>query len=359
MSTRQIAAALAACAAAWAFAWAFAAAPDPRWRDVLDTPSARSPLASHGLLNGLARAGQRIVAVGQRGHVLYSDDAGKVWQQADVPVSSDLVAVSFPDATHGWAVGHDGVVLNSADAGRSWTRQLDGRAVGKALVEFYDRAPNGVDSKRAAAQLEDAKRLAAQGTENPLLDVWVRDASNGYVVGAFGLALRTRDGGKTWQPLMHTIDNPKGLHLYAVRGIGDAVYIVGEQGSAFKLERDSERFTTLELPYKGTLFGVIGDDRAIVAHGLRGTVLRSTDSGRSWQTVPTGLQVGLTANTLDARGRLVLTSHAGHVLVGADAGATFAPASAQRTVPAAAVTEAAPGVLVVAGPRGTQALTLP
>ena len=291
MLARKFALAVAALAAACAVA----ATADTRWRDVLDTPAAKSPLAARGLLNGLARAGQRIVAVGQRGHVLYSDDAGKQWQQADVPVSSDLVAVSFPDATHGWAVGHDGVVLNSADAGRTWTRQLDGRAVGKALVEFYERASDGVDPKRAAALLEDAKRLAAQGAENPLLDVWFRDASNGYVVGAFGLALRTRDGGKTWQPLMHAIDNPKGLHLYAVRGIGDAVYIVGEQGSAFKLERDAERFTTLELPYKGTLFGVVGDERAIVAHGLRGTVLRSTDGGRSWQTVPTGLQVGLTA----------------------------------------------------------------
>ena len=104
---------------------------------------------------------------------------------------------------------------------------------------------------------------------------------------------------------------------------------------------------------------MIGDERAIVAHGLRGTVLRSTDGGRSWQTVPTGLQVGLTANALDARGRIVLASQAGHVLVGADAGAAFVPASAQRTVPAAAVTEAAPGVLMVAGPRGAQALTLP
>ena len=46
-------------------------------------------------LTGLARAGKRVVAVGQRGHVLLSDDAGKTWQQADVPVSADLVAVSL------------------------------------------------------------------------------------------------------------------------------------------------------------------------------------------------------------------------------------------------------------------------
>ena len=104
---------------------------------------------------------------------------------------------------------------------------------------------------------------------------------------------------------------------------------------------------------------MVGDERAIVVHGLRGTILRSTDAGRSWQTVPSGLQVGLTGSALDARGRFVLTSQAGHVLIASDAGATFAAASKERTVPAAAVAEAAPGVLVVAGPRGTQTLTLP
>ncbi len=360
MSTRQIAAALAACAAAWAFAWAFAASPGTRWRDVLDTPSAKSPLAPRGLLNGLARAGQRIVAVGQRGHVLYSDDAGQHWQQADVPVSSDLVAVAFPDALHGWAVGHDGVVLHSADGGRSWQIQLDGRRAGTLMVEHYSRegAVQG-DPKRAAAVLEEARRFAAQGAENPLLDVWFRDASNGFVVGAFGLALQTRDGGKTWHPLLHTIDNPKGLHLYAVRGIGADVYIVGEQGQAFRLERDAERFTTLELPYKGTLFGIVGNERALVVHGLRGSALRSTDAGRSWHSVTTGLQVGMTASAIDARGRFVLVSQAGHLLVSADDGTSFTAAHIAQPVPAAAVAEVAPGTFVVAGPRGAQALALP
>ena len=54
-------------------------------RDVLDTPAVKSPLAVRALVNGLAIAGTRIVAVGQRGHVLLSDDAGKSWQQAEVP----------------------------------------------------------------------------------------------------------------------------------------------------------------------------------------------------------------------------------------------------------------------------------
>ena len=57
------------------------------FRDVLDAASLSSPLAAKGLLCGLARAGKRLVAVGQRGHVLTSDDAGRTWQQAAASAS--------------------------------------------------------------------------------------------------------------------------------------------------------------------------------------------------------------------------------------------------------------------------------
>jgi photosystem II stability/assembly factor-like uncharacterized protein len=235
---------------------------------------AAQPLAPNAVLTGLARAGKRVVAVGQRGHVLLSDDGAKTWQQADVPVSSDLVAVCFANAESGWAVGHDGVVLHSADAGRSWKRQLDGRTLGDVLVAHYLKSGD-------AKWLAEARRFADQGAENPFLDVWFDDARSGIVVGAFGLALRTGDGGKTWEPLLHATDNPKSLHLYAVRRIGGELFIAGEQGLLLKLDRDGARFSALTLPYAGTLFGLVGKDRVVVAHGLRGNVVRSGDGGQT------------------------------------------------------------------------------
>jgi photosystem II stability/assembly factor-like uncharacterized protein len=332
------------------------------WRDVLDTPATKSPLASRTLLNGLANAGDRVVAVGQRGHIVWSDDSGRNWRQADVPVSSDLVAVTFANVTTGWAVGHDGVVLRSTDGGQSWTTQLDGRRVGEMMVRYYQREAAALaadDPKRAGLLVDEARRFEAQGAENPFLDVWFRDASEGFVVGAFGLVLHTNDGGITWEPWLHAVDNPKGLHLYAVRGIGADIYIAGEQGLLLKLERGDTRFRALELPYKGTLFGVTGNARSVIAYGLRGTVLRSVDAGRSWQQTPTGLQVGLTAGTRQDDGRIVLVSQAGHILTSNDDGATFKAAVVERTVPAAAVTTPARGALVIAGPRGAQSLQLP
>ena len=70
-----------------------------------------APLAPTSLLLAVARVGDRLVAVGDRGHVLLSADQGRNWTQSLTPTRALLTGVSFPDAQHGWAVGHDGVIL--------------------------------------------------------------------------------------------------------------------------------------------------------------------------------------------------------------------------------------------------------
>jgi photosystem II stability/assembly factor-like uncharacterized protein len=317
---------LTACFAGAAAATVAATGAAQGWVDVLDSPAVKSPLATRGLLNGLALAGKRVIAVGQRGHILYSDDSGANWQQADVPVSSDLVAVHFPTPQLGWAAGHDGVILHSSDGGKRWARQRDGR-------------PDAADV--------------------PVLDVWFEDDRNGYAVGAFGLLLRTADGGAKWESIQAASDNPKSMHLYAVRGFGGQVFIAGEQGLVLKLDRAAGRFTALSLPYKGTLFGLAGSGDSIIVHGLRGNVLRSTDGGANWQPVATQIPVGLTAGTVDAGGRILLVSQAGHVLASTDNGASFAPVKLERPFPGASVLSIGPGRLLVAGPRGVQVQPLP
>src|SRR5262245_35617679 len=85
------------------------------FRDPLDVPAQVMIKAARSVLVGVTHApGGRWMAVGRRGHILYSDD-GSSWNQALVPVSVDLVAVHFPTKQQGWAVGHGGVILHSAD----------------------------------------------------------------------------------------------------------------------------------------------------------------------------------------------------------------------------------------------------
>ena len=67
----------------------------------------------------------RIVAVGERGLVILSDDRGASWRQVPSPVSVTLTMVRFADEQHGVAVGHGGTVLTTDDAGTTWRLPSD------------------------------------------------------------------------------------------------------------------------------------------------------------------------------------------------------------------------------------------
>lgn len=322
---------------------------EPVYQEVLDTPAHMTPLAAQTQLNAIALAGKRLVGVGHRGHIVYSDDQGKSWTQAVVPVSSDLLAVHFPAEKSGWAVGHDGVVLHTGDGGTTWVKQFDGRAAGQVMSKVY----NGPPPLSAEVQ-----RYLEQGPDKPFLDVWFENETSGYIVGAFNLIFRTTDGGKSWIPLFDLIDNPKRFHLYAIRPVGSDIFICGEQGGVYKLDGRSGRFKEVKTPYAGTYFGIMGKPGALIVYGMRGKVLRSSDGGASWREIKTGVSAGLTGATLLEDGRFVLVSQIGHVLVSSDNGITFKPIKAENTLPAAAVTALNKETLVVVGPRGAKVVSI-
>ena len=241
--------------------------------DVLDTPAQASPLASSGCCRRSRAPADRLVAVGQRGHIVVSTDDGKTWKQSTVPVSSDLTAVYFVDAKDGWAVGHDGVVLHTATAAKrgrcSSTAARPTTCWSRAMERKVAAEPA---SESAKALLAEAQRYKEQGADKPFLDVWFADARNGYVVGAYNLIFRTADGGKTWEPWFDRTDNPKFFNLYSIRPVAGDVYIAGEGGLVLKLDAAAQRFKALAVPYKGSFFGVAAAGKAVLAFGLRGNV---------------------------------------------------------------------------------------
>ena len=327
--------------------------------DVLDLPARVSALAINSPLSGMARAGERVVAVGQRGHILFSDDAGKHWQQAAVPVSADLTAVNFPTTTQGWAVGNDGVVLHSSDAGATWQKQLDGRQIGALLVKHYTALASAEPGNEQWPLLvAEGQRLIEQGADKPLLDTWFANDKVGYVVGVFNLILRTEDGGQSWTPFQDRTDNPQGFHLNAIASTGDALYIAGEQGLLLKWDDNSQRFSAVPTPYQGSFFGVLGKPGEALVYGLRGNVLRSTDGGHNWAALDTGLHVSITAGLIDARGDYRLFTQGGQMLVSQGTGAQLHLLRQPVPTPIAGVTQSAAGALVVAGSRGAQTLAL-
>ena len=327
--------------------------------DVLDSPAQASKLAHHNMLIGLAQAGERMVAVGQRGHILYSDDIEQGWQQARVPVSSDLVAVHFPTAQQGWAVGHDGVVLHSSDGGHSWARQLDGRQVGTLVRDHYQAlADQDPSDERWAVLVAEGERLIDEGADKPFLDVWFANEQVGYIVGAFNLIFRTTDGGQNWIPWLERTDNHEAFNLYAINRVGNELFIVGEQGLILKLDPVAEHFTATSTPYRGTFFGITGDSRVALAFGLRGNAYRSVDGGASWKPVDLSLNSSITSGTVAADGRVILVSQGGHVLVSQDNAASFQLLARHSLGIVAAARFSKPDVLTLAGTRGVRAFPM-
>lgn len=328
------------------------AASTPAAPAALTQPALVTPKALHAAMLAVTSAGARLVAAGERGTILYSDDAGKTWRQAAVPVSVSLTALQFVDAKNGWAVGHQGVVLHTVDGGATWRKQLDGTQAA-ALVLLDASASFGPDRDKEVAQ---AQHLVDDGPDKPFLDLYFDSPRTGYVLGAYNLMFRTDDGGATWQPWQSRVANPKGLHLYGMKGAAGAIYLAGEQGLLLRSTDNGNSFNALATPYKGSYFGVLATrGGALLAYGLRGNAFRSSDRGATWTPVTTGVQASLAAGTVMADGAVVLVSQGGDVLTSRDDGLTFA-AQAGTALPLAAVAQAGDGSLVVAGLRGLRRL---
>ncbi|MCP1445822.1 photosystem II stability/assembly factor-like uncharacterized protein [Pseudomonas sp. GGS8] len=289
--------------------------------------SIESAKASKGLMLDVVHAGKRLVAVGDRGHILYSDDQGVTWTQAKVPTRQLLTAVFFVDDKHGWAVGHDAQILASEDGGVTWTKQF-----------------------------EDLRR------ESPLLDVWFKDVNSGFAVGAYGALLETTDGGKNWEDVSDRLANEDQYHLNAIAAVKDSgIFIVGEQGSMFRSADQGLTWEKLEGPYEGSLFGVIGTAQpaTLLVYGLRGNLYRSTDFGTTWEQVELkaargALEFGLSGATLLDDGSIVIVGNGGSVIRSSDDGETFSVFNRPDRISVSAVTAAGNGNLILAGQGGVR-----
>ena len=245
-----------------------------------------SEKASQSLLLDVTRAAEspRIVTVGDRGHILFSDDNGQSWKQAKVPTIQMLTAVYFPSSDVGYAVGHDALVLKSTDGGETW-------------VKMYEDKP----------------------LEAPLLDIWFENDKRGIALGAYGTILETIDSGKNWVDIRDKIDNEDEFHYNAIAGDTEGnVYIAGEAGIVFHSGNFGQTWTRLESPYLGSLFGITAKKGEVLIHGLRGNVFSSTDKGQSWNSVKTGSGETLFGSVTLKGGKSILVGNSGSFVAGSE-----------------------------------------
>ena len=260
----------------------------------------------------VAHAGDRLVAVGERGFTLVSDDAGKSWRAVGTPVVRALTGVAFSGDKVGVAVGHGGSLVRTEDGGNSWVDVPLEEANGESLL--------------GVAALGDGKFAA---------------------YGAFGMYFDSLDGGKTWTKrtiISEEFEN----HISQVLRVGDALWLVGEYGTLARCEAECTAFVEVPSPYTGSFFGIVAaQDGALVLFGMRGSIYRSADAGATWTKVETHTTATFNGGRVLADGRIILVGNAGLVATSSDNGQTFKVEWSPAGKGFSAVAEAGGGLVVV------------
>ncbi|MCW8834288.1 MAG: YCF48-related protein [Colwellia sp.] len=277
------------------------------------SPSVKAPLASKSLLLDITSIGQeKLIAVGERGHILLSTD-GQTWQQASVPVQTTLTSVFFFNEQLGWAVGHDGIILHSQDAGQTW-------------------------------QIQQFK----PELEKPLLDIVFKSPLEGVAIGAYGMFFRTIDGGQTWQNEFHDefllpddadylaelkqedeeayLDEASSIlpHFNRLVVDGRTLYLVGEIGLIAKSNDFGISWQPFDEIYQGSFFDLARTQKGnLLVVGLRGHVFRSLQNGTPWQQIPTDTTALINDIVLADNNRIFLLANNGTLLESVDDGLNY------------------------------------
>lgn len=321
--------------------------------DVLQRPAMLSAKAAGSVLLALAQAGPRLVAAGERGIILWSDDGGASWRQASVPVSVSLTALRFTSARDGWALGHSGVLLRTRDGGQTWSKQMDGKQAASLVLNAVKAAGE------QGPALADAQRLLADGPSKPFLDLHFFDPQNGLLIGAFGMMFATADGGQTWLPAQQRIANPQGKHLYAIAGDGATCLVAGEQGAVYRSTDKGKTFATLDTGYQGSYFGALAlAPRSALVFGMRGNVHRTDDAGATWRKSGISAGASITAGLRLRDASLLLADETGQLYRSTDEGKSFVHLAPPQPSPFTAMVQPGDGRLLLSGVRGITSVAL-
>ncbi|MEE4244348.1 MAG: YCF48-related protein [Kangiellaceae bacterium] len=285
---------------------------------------------TESVLLDIAVAGDnKLVAVGERGHILISDNEGDDWRQVIVPTDAMLTSVYFVDSQIGFAVGHQQAILKTTDGGENW--QL-----------IYE--------------MKDALDYPA------LLDVWFKDSNNGVAVGAYGLYLVTSNGGVTWEqlPLLELEDPDFGLpHWYALAfdSKSSRLYMSGELGFLVVSEDFGKTWEKIESPYSGSFFNVsVTPSGSLLVMGLRGNFFFSADGGDTWSKVESSSTASINNAVMIGGTQMVYLAMDGVILLSNDDGKTISLKQRKNRTSLMSAVTAGVNRIVAVGDKGVELL---
>jgi hypothetical protein len=206
------------------------------------------------------------IAVGDHGMILASQDGGQSWTPSRGAVECQLNDVIWYDALRVIAVGGGidpvtrisrGVVLVSSDAGQTWRRSNDSDLPRMRVIQTGPKA--------AAAGRQRMRSITAHGDADP-------------VSGA--TTFETRDAGRSWQAVL---DPPGSSPTGGFNAASQAA--LSDKATTADLAAQWSRLTNAHAVIR-TSCRV--NEQTVLCAGDHGSILRSTDGGKTWKAVHGG-----------------------------------------------------------------------
>lgn len=150
--------------------------------------------------------GQRVIAAGDGGKILLSEDSGETWTQLSSPTIRNLWNMQMITEQIGWMVGETGAALKTTDGGYTWIQQpmpypnssyWDVSFVNTNLG--YISCPSGIVIKTTNGGGNWITQVA--GDTRSLWTIYAIDSMKVCAGGFAGKLVYTSNGGNTWIPL--------------------------------------------------------------------------------------------------------------------------------------------------------------
>ena len=234
------------------------------------------------------------------GVLLRTSDGGRHWSEGPKLLLPALKRVRFFNPRRGWAIGGSSAMFPSGvflsdDGGRSWDPLHGERTGGWRGGDLLDPGTGALAGRSGTAaivrqrRIEPAQssRFGLRGIAGIELVPEIEPRIYGWLIGQGGLVMMTADLGTTWQTPPG--DLPEGVatefDFAALEVRGPKAWIAGSPGTRILHSPDAGHTwlavpTGQNLPIEALCFA---DDEHGWAVGQMGTILATTDGGKSWK----------------------------------------------------------------------------